>query len=397
MRVVHFLHRIRLEDGGVVRATLDLCAALAGHGHEVALVTSDATDVPEAWKRGDVGCPKVEEVPPLTGHLKLLSRWSRRAIELMLSKADLVHIHEFWQPAAAQVAMIAKRLGTPYVISAHGMLDDWSMGQSALKKQVFLKLVGNRMFRGAGAVHCTAESEAEQASRWVPDAATGVVPYVLDLTSYRVLPDREASRAGLPGDPELPTVVFMSRLHHKKGLEHLIEATAHLARAGRPVELMVAGTGEPTYEESLRQEAAALGVSERVHFLGHVGGAAKVALLRAADMLVLPSYQENFGLVLVEALACGTPVVTTKAVDIWRELQVSGGSTIIDEPDTSAVVAAIARLVADPRRRATMGRVGREWVLNHLDPARVVGEFDRLYQRLKAVAPRQATPALAAV
>ncbi|MBL9032865.1 MAG: glycosyltransferase [Phycisphaerae bacterium] len=381
MRVVHFLTRVRTEDGGVARATLDLCAGLAQRGHDVTLVTFEARDVPESWKAGEPGHPKVLEIPPLGGPIKLLTRWSRRTLEILFSKTDLVHIQEIWLPASAHVAQIARRVGTPYVLSAHGMLDDWSMAQKGLKKRAYLRLVGNRMIRGAGAVHCTAEGEAMQARRWLPENRAGVAPLLLDIEPYRVLPAKAACREALPGDTSLPTIVFMGRLHPKKGLERLIEAAGMLSRSGREAEVLVAGTGPAEYQRTLESLAASEGVAERIHFLGHVVGADKTRVLRAGDMLVLPSYQENFGLVLVEALACGTPVVTTKAVDIWPELESSGSSLVIGSPEAGAVAGAVGRLIDDGAERRAMGDRGRRWVMEHLNRDRVLDQFDGLYGR----------------
>ncbi|MFN0134279.1 MAG: glycosyltransferase [Phycisphaerales bacterium] len=366
----------------MARATLDLCAGLAQRGHEVTLVTFEARDVPEAWKAGEPGQPKVLEIPPLGGPIKLLSRWSRRTLEVLFSKADLVHIQEIWLPASAHVAQIARRVGTPYVLSAHGMLDDWSMAQKALKKQAYLRLVGNQMIRGAGVVHCTAEGEARQARRWLPKDRAGVVPLLLDMEPYRILPAREACRAALPGDSTLPTIGFMGRLHPKKGIERLIEAVGALAARGQHAEVLIAGTGAAEYQRELEALATARGVRGRVHFLGHVTGAAKIGVLRGTGMLVLPSYQENFGLVLVEALACGTPVVTTKAVDIWPELEASGSSIVIDSAEASQVEAAIGRLLMRPELAEEMGEKGRRWVMEHLNHERVLDQFDGMYARV---------------
>lgn len=381
MRIVHFLTRVRTEDGGVARATLDLCGALASAGHDVTLVTFEARDVPDAWKNGEPGCPRVEELPPINGPIKLFSRWARRRLEMILSRADVAHIQELWLPPAAQVAQVARRVGTPYILSVHGMLDDWAMAQKSFKKQAYLKLVGNRMIRGARVVHCAAAGEARQAQRWLPQQLADIVPLLLDIEPYRILPSRGTSRAGLPGDAGAPTVAFLGRVHPQKGIDRLIEAAGALARAGEATEVLIAGTGAPEYLDELKQLAASLGIADRVHFLGHVLGADKVRLLRGADMLVLPSFQESFGLVLVEALACGTPVITTRAVDISPELETSGSSIIIETPTPAAVGGAISQLLRDPARRIDMGEAGRRWVLEYLDRDRVLAQFDGLYRK----------------
>ena len=365
----------------MARAVLDLCAGLASCGHEVTLITFDAQDVPEAWKNGEAGLPRVEELPPFNAPMKLLSRWSRRRLEQILRKTDLLHIQELWIPAAAQVAQVARNLGTPYVLSSHGMLDDWCMAQKPLKKQAYLRLVGNRLIRGARAVHCTAVGEARQAQRWIQERQAGVIPLLLDTEPYRILPSRATCRNTLPGRPGTPTIAFLGRLDRKKGIERLLEAVGLLRAAGRDVDVLIAGSGPDAYKQQLKEVARAAGIAEHVHFLGHVVGADKTRVLRAADMFVLPSYQENFGLVLTEALACGTPVITTRAVDIWPELEASGSATIIQTPDAVAVRDAIAGLLDDPSRREAMGEAGRRWVLEHLSRDRILAEFDGLYRK----------------
>jgi glycosyltransferase involved in cell wall biosynthesis len=288
----------------------------------------------------------------------------------------MVHLHGPWETANAQAAGIARGLGKPYVLTVHGMLDEWSMAQKRVKKRVYLAVAGNRLLAGAARVHCTAEAELDQARRWMPRANGVVLPYVVDLSDYAEPPGPELARATFPAtNGEGWKVLFLSRVHPKKGVDLLIRAAAELRRRGRACAVLIAGPGEAGYVDSLRRLARESGVGGAVHFLGMVRGAEKLSLYRAADVFVLPTSQENFGLVLVEAMACGTPVVTTRGVDIWKELQ-GAGAEIVDA-GAGAIAAGVEAVMG---RAAELGGRGREWVMRELNPRRVVGEYVGMYE-----------------
>lgn len=374
LRLVYYHRYMRLEDGGVVRAVLDWCRVLAARGHNVTLVTCDPQDVPETWREQRAGCPRL-----------LVSRCpgADPRVRACIQHADALHIHELWDPRNLGVTALARRLGVPYLITLHGVLDDWSMRQKRLKKQLYMSFAGRRLLDAAARVHCAAEGELTQARRRLGRSPTIVLPLLVDLAPYVELPGPDLARRTfeLPcGDG--PLVLFLSRLHHKKGLELLLQAAAALRRQGVAVRLLVAGTGTPRYEESLRRLAAQCGLDGHVHFLGLVAGASKYSLYQLADVLVLPTSQENFGLVLIEALACGTPVVTTKGVDIWPALQ-SAGAAIV-EPTSEAIAVAIRSLMTDPTRLAELRREGRRWVLREFDLERLAGAYEQLFEDIVA-------------
>ncbi len=274
----------------------------------------------------------------------------------------------------------------PYVLSVHGMLDDWSMSQKWLKKQIYLALVGNRLLRGAARIHCTADAELEQASRRFPADRGVVLPLIMDFTAFTNLPGPALSRSKFAGfDGHRPRLLFLSRVHPKKGVELLILAAAELRKRGRPCTVLVAGPGEPPYVEQLTSLAREHGLTDTVHFLGMVRGVEKISVYQAADVFVLPTSQENFGLVLPEALACRTPVVTTRGVDTWKELEQAGASIVDRTPE--AIASAIEHLLDEPPAAAAERKErGRNWVLTRLDPTRVAEEYAALYRSVVAQA-----------
>lgn len=380
MRILHYFDRVRLEEGGTIRAALDMSTAMARLGHQVTMVTYDDTDAPPEWKTSDPGAsPRIVRIDPPARPGRFFSGSQMKAIGALISQADIVHLHGMWVPSNPQVAGACRRAGVPYVVSIHGMLDDWGMQQRGLKKKIYLALQGNAMLKHAAALHTTAEGEREQSSKWMPSGRWVVIPYIVDLSPFRTLPGPSEARAkfGLKeGDP--PSVIFLSRLHYKKCPEILLQASALLHKRNVAHRLLMTGTGEPEYVDGLKRLAGELALGDRCSFLGMVSGSLKLSLYEAADVFALPTSQENFGLVFAESLACRTPVVGTKGTDIWRELASSGGA-VIAERTPEAFADALAGLLADAARRGSMGESGRRWVFDALDEGRISAEFEKMY------------------
>ncbi len=260
------------------------------------------------------------------------------------------------------------------------------MKQKSFKKRLYLAIKGRRFLEQAAAVHCTAQAEREQSEKWYPNGRPVVLPLIFDLEEYVDLPGPQLARqafASVFPSPVQPVLLFLSRLHPKKQVDLLIEAAGELRRRGVAFKLLIAGTGDEPYEAQLRELVKERALTEQIAFVGFVTGKEKVSLYQAAHIFVLPTHQENWGFVLLESLACGTPVITTKGVDIWPELESTGGAVIADaSPD--AIADAIVALLADDQRRQSMGVKGRDWVLQNLTVERVLDRYEQLYREISA-------------
>jgi glycosyltransferase involved in cell wall biosynthesis len=378
LSIVHYFPRICREEGGVVQAILDLCQLMVQAGHHVTLATCDGPDLPAAWSEPDSNPHAVI----LDRSPWIASRLSSKGLEQfrsLIREADVVHLHTPWELSNLQVARLLRREGLPYIVTVHGMLDDYCMEQKSLKKRTFLALGGRKLFSGATTVHFTAAAEKEQATRWIPGNYKSVVQAcAIDFAPYETLPGIGSALASFPKlKSDSCKILFLSRLHPKKGVERLIEAVAILCQENKNLQLLIAGPGEEAYTQQLKELAQTSGISEITHFLGMVRGDVKLSLYELADVFVLPTHQENFGLVLPEALACGTPVVTTRGTDIWRELAEAGAKIVDNEPRTLA--AAIADLLTDEAKRTQLGRQGREYVRNWLAEDKVRTGYECMY------------------
>jgi glycosyltransferase involved in cell wall biosynthesis len=176
-------------------------------------------------------------------------------------------------------------------------------------------------------------------------------------------------------------------LNPKKGVEHLIDATAILRRAGMDVVAMVAGPADAGYGEYLAAHAKSAGAGDCVEFLGHVGGTLKLSLIEACDMMVIPSSQENFGFVFFEALAAGLPVVTTDLVDTRDELEATGGAAIVRQ-NGAAVAEGIRAILSRRAERGERMAAVRERVFRLLDPEAVASQVETMYTCAAAAARR---------
>lgn len=378
MRIVHYIEHLRFEDGGPVRAVIDLTEALAAKGHELTVLTHDVKDAPAAWKNND-SLPSAHLLPrPSRGPWLAGSQLgdARRLIE----QADVLHAHGIWVPAAAQMASVARSVGTPYVISIRGMLDDWCMAQGALKKKVYLALMGSKFLNSAARIHLTAEAELEQARKYFNAPAT-VIPNLMSLDPFDPLPGPDAARSRFSDllEPGVPVLLFLSRVHYKKGIESLLDASAALSAKGVAHRVLIAGTGDDDYVQTLHARRDRIGACD-AHFIGHITGSDKISLYELADLMVLPTSQENFGFVFFEALAAGTAVLTTKGVDTWPELESSGGGFIVADADPAELAARIESLLGDRSQLTKAGNSGRKWMFEHRSPGQLVEQFESLYQ-----------------
>jgi len=386
LRIVHYSPVMRIEMGGVVRAVLDWCTVMAARGHEVILVTCDASQLPADWNGAD-GKPKVVAIPGGRRPNGLVGPAAVRAWDKLLSPGTVIHLHTPWTASNMQMSWRARRRGVPYIVSIHGMLDDWSMRQRTLKKRFFLAAGGRHYLSAAARNHYTAVAERDQARKWIPGGRPAVIPCLVDLSPYRQLPGPQIAQAKFGIDNATPTLLFLSRLHEKKGVHTLIDAAAQLRRRGRAFRLIIAGAAAPAerdYEMGLRDQVHRLGLQETVAFVGLVTGLEKISLYQASDLFVLPTHQENFGLVLIEAMVCGKQVLTTRGTDIWQEIASAGGA--IAENSADAFADAIARLLEDRTALAESGQRARQWAMRWLDMDRVAAEYEQLYAQVLAEA-----------
>ena len=219
--ILHYLNELRRELGGVVQSVVTICGSLAETGQSVRLVSQLPRDYPENWNNGGQ-VPHVDQIAR-PGLLGKFDRASRDKFQQWIQQSDLVHLHTPWDTANIPIAKLARKQNKPIVLSLHGMLDQWSLQQKAFKKKLFLKLVGRRFLRSLDYLHCTAQSEKEQAldvlGKDIADKIV-VIPLIVDLEK---IDQSSASENKFNGD-RAARLLFLGRVHPQKGVHLLVEA-----------------------------------------------------------------------------------------------------------------------------------------------------------------------------
>lgn len=373
MRILHvvptYLPAVRY--GGTIHSVHGLCRALARAGHEVTVLTTNVdgpgdSDVP-LDRPVDRDGVSVLYFPSHLMRRLYVSTPLARTLPQAVRGADIVHLHSVFLWPTLAAAQAARDAGVPYVLSPRGMLvGELIRRRSALVKRAWIALFERRNVEQAAAVHCTSELERrELLALGLAPRATFVVPNGVELP--QVAP---ASRDD--------TVVYLGRINWKKGLDRLIEAMREVPRA----RLVIAGNDEENLAVALRARARAAGVAERVEFAGYVDGPAKERLLAEAGVLVLPSVSENFGNAVLEAMACGCPVVVTREVGLAEAVQASGAGTVA-EGDASSLARAINGLLGNPALRAAAGAAAVKLAREQFGWDHVAAEMARHYERLR--------------
>jgi glycosyltransferase involved in cell wall biosynthesis len=306
-------------------------------------------------------------------------------------RADIVHFHGLWQPAFATRAQSYRAAGIPYVVSPHGMLEPWAWQHKRWKKLPYWHLIEKRWVRHAATVLATGNAEARRLQAFLPN--TPIAAIALGLTGG-ASPGYDAARAALGWAPEERVLVFLSRVHVKKGLDLLLSALAGMENSAVPASrLVIVGPEEQAeYAAQCRsfvvQHAARL---PRIEWKGAIWGDDRWRYLQGADLLVLPTHSENFGLVILEALQVGTRVLTTTETP-WAETLSPDGGWIV-RPETAAIRAGLAQFYAakpsGPSERAGLA----EWAHTHFHWDHLVQQYEELYARVRATARQASSPA----
>ena len=320
MRILHVINSTTPTGGGPIESIIQANRVLSAQGHVFEIVCVDTPDSP--WL-SDLPI-KTTALGPARGKYRYSPRllpWLRREAH----RFDCVIVHGIWLHPSLAVWSALRGSSIPYFVYVHGLLDPVFRQVFPLKhlyKTLSWKLVERRIVRDAQAVFFTCEEERNLAARsFKPyQVNAAIVPYCVGEPPG----DPEVQkRAFLSRFPELHakrSMLFLSRLHPKKGCDLLLSAFAQFAAADPALHLVMAGPDSVGWRKSLEQEARSVGIEGRISWTGMLSGDLKWGAFRSAEVFVLPSHQENFGIAVVEALACGTPVLISKRINIWREI-----------------------------------------------------------------------------
>lgn len=331
MRIIHLTESIDPSAGGPIEYARVMADAHATAGHESVFITLDPPDLPYRDK-----FPHEAHLAGPRGPGGIAKAFAP-ALEAVASKAPSVAvIHGLWNWSTMGGVRTLKRTGTPWVTFTHGMLDPYFRVGNTKKniaKQISWTLLQGRAMSQADWVLFTCEEE----QRLAKDQFIGHNGYRGRTVAFCASDMEDIGGSGSLGDhlPKLAGrdyLLFLSRIHSKKGCDILVEAFARIAAEAPSLNLVIAGPDRDGLMPGLKAQATSLGVTDRIHWPGMLMGEIKAAAYRSARAFVLPSHQENFGMVVAEALSASTPVLISDKVNIWREVEASGAGLV--GPDT---------------------------------------------------------------
>jgi glycosyltransferase involved in cell wall biosynthesis len=386
MRILHVIPTISARYGGPAKACGEMSMALADRGHEVEIYTTNydgfggyvqPSVAPLSDRRSDITVRTFPvDVPP---DYFRISRPLARALNEALPAIDVLHVHSLYLFTTLASGFFAHRHKVPLILRPHGTLDPYIYPRHRGRKFVVEWLYQNRMFKRAAAVHYTTEEERTLAAPYTFGRPGFVAPLGLNIDDYRPLPPRGSFRARHPETRDKAILLFLGRINFKKGLDVLAKAFGEIRKQRDDVHLVIAGPDndglKPKVEEWLRAE----GVLAETTFTGMLMGEAKLAALQDADLFVLPSFSENFGIAVIEAMACGLPVLISDKVNIHREIDKAGAGRV--EPvDPARFAAGVLAMLADKTKLRQQGERGIETVKSLFNWPSIGERLEHVYQ-----------------
>lgn len=325
MRIIHVTPSISERASGPTYSVTRLCDSLMQQGDEITLTAVDLAET-------DYPRPSYARLFPIgwgpkrLGASPALRNWLDSACTKN-STSVILHNHGMWQMNSIYPAWTSSKRGVPLVWSPRGTLSEWALNNSAGRKRIFWYLLQRRALEQTTCFHATADSEGEDIRRLGFKQPIAIIPNGIDIPTSRKKDSPNIRSAGKR------TVIFLSRLHRKKGLVNLLKAWSAVEPLFPNWKLQIAGDDHGYHgSDGFRDELMALANSLRltaIEFSGSLYGQSKETALCEADLFVLPTFSENFGLVVAESLAHGTPVITTRGAP-WAGLEVHDAGWWID-------------------------------------------------------------------
>jgi glycosyltransferase involved in cell wall biosynthesis len=378
LRICQVIASINRSIGGPAVSVPRLAEVLSDNGLDSALAT---LDYPEHGRQTQMRHVKLisQKASWLTRHARGFSPQFRRQLITEVGKnMDIIHSHGLWMFPNRYACQTALRHHIPLVISPRGMLEHWALKQGRQKKLFVWHLFEKNNFAAAQMFHVTSEVELESLRAAGATQPAAVIPNGIDLPDTASAPPREHLTARYPELKNRQWLLSMSRLHPKKGVFELLTAWRGLEKKFPDWHLVLAGPDLDGYGRVLRDAVHDTGLVDRVTFTGMLVEEDKACALSNAGLFVLATHSENFGLVIGEALAFGTPVITTHAAP-WHDLETRGcGWWIENKPETLVTTLAQAMSLSIDERCA-MGRKGRQLVADKYDWHRVGEQMKTAY------------------
>lgn len=385
LRVLHITpyYEAAWAYGGIPRVVVRLCRELAARGHEVTVCTTDAGDR-DARSGGSAEAVAdgvtVRCFPNLSNRLAYdfqfftpmgLGRWLRSAV----ASFDIAHVHACHNLPAVIAGHHLRRAGVPYVVAANGTAP--RIERRRLLKWLFDTTLGRQVLPGAARLIAVSEAEVKQlGDLGIDPGRIRIVPNPVDLAEHDMARDPEGFRRRIGIAPDRRMVLYLGKLTPRKRVDRLLDAFASLGRAD--LQLVVAGN-DMGVGRQLRAQAERLGLTARVSFTGLLRGAQRLDAIDAAQVVVYPGVDEVFGLVALEALLGGRPVVVASDSGLGEIVRAVGGGLVVDTSHHGRIASALERMFAEPEEARRAARAAGLLVRERFSAPAVVAQLEAVY------------------
>lgn len=383
MKILHIIPSLTSLYGGPVQAVTQLCEELKNQGINVAIATTN------------IGKDKIEVTSnsiPLYSFSRQFSSFLpsdfafsyglKTWLKQHIREFDLLHIHCLFTYPSSIAGYYAHKYGIPYIVRPAGMLNHFCLTKGASKKKLYILFFEKRNIKNAAAIHFTSEQELQEAGKLRLNKQCILAAPGLNLGKFNNLePLKGLFREQYPQIEDKKIILFLSRLDPKKGLDLLILALKILSTKRKDFVFVLAGSGQKNYERWVRRTLVKAGLSEASILTGFLEGKMKFSLLADADIFVLPSYDENFGIAVVEAMACGLPVIISNRVNIHNLIE-RYQAGIVTGLNSQDIAKAIDKLLQDTQLRFEMGACGKRLVEENFDIEKVTRQIRGAYSHL---------------
>lgn len=386
MNVIHVTSWLSRTGGGIPPVIWALARESSLGGIKTSVVGLDDEWVKYDCKNGNFEFSTGEIVGPKAFGF---SPELRNLLQTYVQPRGIIHNHGLWMYPGLAARKCAGKNNCRLIISPHGMLEPWALNHSSWKKKLAETLFESKNFQKADCLHALCAAEAVNFRRYGLKNPITIIPNGVDLEEFQVQPDN-AIREKIPELNGRRRILFLSRLHPKKGLDNLLQAWKKAAPDFKDWQLLIAGSGDPAYEKKLKDLSHDLILSKSIVFLGSLYGETKKQILAAADVFVLPSFSEGFSVAVLEAAAAGLPVLLTPACN-FPELAKS--SAAIEIPtDPSGIENGIRRILELPEeQRREMGRRGHGLVKRSYTWSAITQQMLHVYNWLDGTAAEPET------
>ena len=387
MRIVHVIQTLSPKFGGPATVLKSIAKEQSRIGHQVTILTTNL-DYPRGIltsNRHDMINGSLAKVRYFSSEIPFafFSKNLALSLQQMFPRIDILHSWCLYRFPQAYACYFARKKGLPYIVRPCGSLEPFLFRQSAVSlplKRIYEWLIEWPNLHKASAINCVTQQEANNLPKFIPANKVFVLGNGIDWEMFEHLPERGLFRKRFAIKDKIPLILFLGRLNFKKGHDLLVLSLVHVLEQIPNAHLAIVGPDNEGYGAKVRQWCKEQNVTDKVLFTGHLDPGEVQQAYVDANVFVLPSYTENFGMAVLEAMACGCPVVVSDQVNIWREIQQEGAGLVVSL-DPSHIAKAICQVLLDHEIAEKMGRRGRIAAKNRYSWPCIVDKMTKIYEQ----------------